>query len=703
MGADRTGNQNLRIDEMSRKRASPPVSRPGPDADADSVLARALDAVGRGDRPRGRKLCGKLLGANPLDADALHLLGVIEREEGNARKAVELIRRSLDLRPNVSAAHHNLGSALQDLGRLDEAEPCYRKVLSFNPRHARARYSLGCVLGKLGRTAEAVEQLRAAADLEPGLAEAHHNLGVYLAAAERLDEARLHAREAVSLRPQEPRFLDALARLLARDGEDAEALRLYDRCLDLRPGWIRPLWGRLHAMPSIYPSAESIGERRERWRRDLDAFADSLRLDSAAQRREAVDLICTDTNFFLHYQGCNDQALQIRYAEVLTRIAQAAFPAYAGPRRRPAKGDRARLRVGFVSAFFRFHSVYKTLGRWVTELDPKRFDTYAYHLGQDCDAATETIRNGCAQFSHLPGSPETIARRIDADDLDVLVYTDIGMDPRIQVLAPLRLAPVQASTWGHPITSGLRSIDYYLSSELMEPQDGEDFYSERLIRLPNLSVDYPAPDIAAADDSGIDDPKRGPGDERGPVFLCSQNLFKLLPDFDAAIVGIAEAVGPCRFWFAGGAGERFVRPFRARLAGAFADRGLDAEDYLHIFPRLSQAQFFGINRAADVLLDSFHWSGFNSTLEGLAMGRPVVTLPGASMRSRHTAACLWRMGLPELVARDAHDYLAIATRLGLDAEWRQEMATRVQERLPLLFDDKAPIRALETFLVEAAG
>src|SRR5450755_3965716 len=117
----------------------------------------------------------------------------------------------------------------------------------------------------------------------------------------------------------------------------------------------------------------------------------------------------------------------------------------------------------------------------------------------------------------------------------VLIYPEIGMDKVSAQLAAQRLAAVQCASWGHPVTSGFPTIDYFISSDLMEPADAADHYCERLVRLPNLSIHYEPSDIAP---DGID--RMQLGLRAGAVgFWCGQSLPKYMPQFDEVFARIA--------------------------------------------------------------------------------------------------------------------------------------------------------------------
>src|SRR6185312_1110915 len=258
------------------------------------------------------------------------------------------------------------------------------------------------------------------------------------------------------------------------------------------------------------------------------------------------------------------------------------------------------------------------------------------------------------------GGADAWREAILADGPHVLIYPEVGMDPTAVRLAAQRLAQVQCASWGHPETTGLPTIDAFLSSDLMEPEGAEDGYTEQLVRLPGLGVvlepteEAPAPLRRA--DIGLG--------EDALVFWCAQSLPKYMPDYDEIYPRIAEALPAAQFVFIGmqhrcEAEARLVE----RLQRAFAARGLDFANHAVMLSRMDKARFLGALALADVVLDSPGWSGCNSTLESLGSAQPIVAMDAPLMRGRHTAAILKLMGLERLIARDLDGY--VATALGL--------------------------------------
>ena len=135
---------------------------------------------------------------------------------------------------------------------------------------------------------------------------------------------------------------------------------------------------------------------------------------------------------------------------------------------------KKRRNKSYLNKFYRFTYFY-----FLLKLRINFFSIYVYYAGNKFDEITDLIKNHADNFfSHT--DIDQLIDQISKDNLDVLIYLDIGMSPRIQILASLRLAPIQCTTWGHPVTSGLKNIDYFFSSELMETKDSQKYYSEKL-------------------------------------------------------------------------------------------------------------------------------------------------------------------------------------------------------------------------------
>ena len=280
----------------------------------------------------------------------------------------------------------------------------------------------------------------------------------------------------------------------------------------------------------------------------------------------------------------------------------------------------------------------------------------------------------------------------------VLIFPEIGMDKVSAQLAAQRLAAVQCCSWGHPVTSGFPTIDYFISSDLMEPAGATAHYSEQLIRLPNLSIYYEPGDVPPI---SVDRAQLGLRPE-AVVYWCCQSLPKYLPQFDGVFARIAAEVPDSQFTFIEfGGGRGVTEMFRTRLERAFKAFGLDAKDYCVFLPRLAPDRFVAAVGQCDVVLDSIGWSGCNSILESLVYNIPIVTFAGEMMRGRHTAAVLDMMDIRDTTARTIDEYVSIAGSLGRNVARRSELSARIAEKKHRVYRDRDCIVALEAFLDSA--
>jgi predicted O-linked N-acetylglucosamine transferase (SPINDLY family) len=283
--------------------------------------------------------------------------------------------------------------------------------------------------------------------------------------------------------------------------------------------------------------------------------------------------------------------------------------------------------------------------------------------------------------------------------LDILFYPDIGMDPFTYFLAYARVAPTQITTWGHPVTTGLPNMDWFVSADGLEPDGAEAHYTERLARLSRLPTSYRAPDTSSVPADPAECRRRLGIRADGTLYLCAQSLFKLHPDNDAVFGEILRRDPRGQLVLIEGQSARWSAILATRFARVFPE----ALDRVWFMPRMPFDNFLTLLRAADAVLDPLHWTGGNSTFEAFALGVPIVTWPGAFMRGRVTAAAARQAGVPDMIAADTEQYVDLAVRLAHDPAWRHELATRLRAGHAELFDDARAVRDLEAVFTRAAG
>jgi predicted O-linked N-acetylglucosamine transferase (SPINDLY family) len=727
------------------------------------ALQEAIQLQQQGKLDRAALLYQKILGSLPDHFDAKHLLGIVRAQQGRNPEALELIGAALKINPNDASALSNFGIVLQRLGRSeggpasvkapatkpdyvealfnrglalialgrpDGALASFDKALAIMPDYVEALFNRGLALIALGRPQGALASFDKALAIKPDYVDALNNRGLVLIALGRPEGALASFEKALAIKPDYVNALNNGGVALVALKRPEDALANFDKALTIKPNYVEAWLNRgdtffdcnlnneaiescerllsivpnsapaqfascMHELQILYLHEEEIARRRASYEQKLKSICKHVELGGLQDN--SFEAVRSWRPFYLAYQGYNDRELQRLSGGLTCRIIGQAFPETSLPRS-PAPNEP--VRVGFVSGFFYLHSNWKIpLKGWMSQLDRRRFRIFGYHIGEKRDVETDIAAAMCDRFVHRSLTVEGWRQEILSDAPHVLIYPGLLMDEVSHRLAAQRLAAVQCNSWGHPETSGMPTLDYYLSSDLMEPPDATEHYTERLIRLPNLSIFYEPTETAPVSVRREELNFRS----GATIFWCGQTLCKYLPQYDYAIAKIAKLVGNCQFVFLRHSKmQRITELFLSRLEVAFAQLDLKASDYIVMLNSLSASEFVAAINQCDIFLDSIGWSGCNSTMESLVCNLPIVTTPGPFMRGRHSSAILKMMDVTETIAESVEDYISIAARLANNPDERSMVSRKVADRKNRVYRDHECIAALEDFIDRAA-
>ena len=648
----------------------------------------------RGDLAAAEERFARLVAARPDWAPGHLALGGVRMDRGNLEGAVESFRAAVGADARHARAWQNLGVALQSLGRPEEATEAFERAVAIDPAYALAHLNLARLLNTRDAK-KALAHAEAAARIDGRLSDAWLLAGDIHRRRFDFDEAFAAFSAAASRAPHDVRGGIAKAELLAELGRIEEARAEFAGVAQRFPGSLKAALGAALLLPRVYDGLDHLESSRADYARGLE----TLHAQAARFRHARPEAALADSrwvNFYLAYQGRDDRALQERYASLVRRVVEPHLPQFF--ERRPRAAGRERLRVGFLSHFFFNCVVGRYFASWITHLDPARFESYVYYTNEWVADDTKAIAAKSGVFRHVAGKPlHAIAQQVIADDLDMLVYPELGMHPDSFALAQLRLAPVQCAGWGHPTTTGIPEIDWFISCAGMEPEGAQASYSERLALLPGLGTRYAVP---RAEGEGARAAHGIP--ENATAYFVPQSLFKIHPENDDLIASVLEQDPDGVAVMFRSRQDRFTRAFTARFERALARRGVDAKERVRFLEFMPHGKYLQVNALCDVMLDTLHWSGGNTSLDALGAGLPVVTLPGALMRGRQSAAMLTQLGVPELVVADRQAYVDTAVRLGRDRAWREDISRRIVGNHNALFERDEPVRAFEAFLERAS-
>jgi protein O-GlcNAc transferase len=540
--------------------------------------------------------------------------------------------------------------ALQRQGLPVDAASILRRAAAARPRSAEIANHLGNALQDAGNQDAAIEAYRHAAAADPSFAPALQNLGYVLIAQGLTDEGIDRIRQAQRVHPRDLNLV-----LLAT------------------------------ALPVIYRSPSHLAAWRERLESEVQRLVDDgLQIDTSNT--------LVPTSFFAAYQGENDRELHDHLGRIFRGVD--LIETAVAARKSASSRAEGRIRVGFLSAYFRDHTIGRlNLGR-IQRLSRQRFEVVVLSASTARDRVDVAFEEAADHFVRLPREVATARRLIAEQGLDLLLFTDVGMDALTYTLAFSRMAPVQCAAWGHPVTTGSPNIDYFVSSELLEISGADDHYTEKLARLPSLGTYYhrlERPSLESARASlGLS--------EEDHVYTCPQTLFKFHPDFDALVADVLRRDSAGVLVLIEGRAAAWTRLLRERFARTMPD----VTDRIRWLRPLARESFLTLLAAADVVLDPTKFGGGNSSYEALAMGTPVVTLPGDLLRNRITQALYAKASYAEPVVSSEREYVDMAVRLATEPDYRDAVAERIRETCQVLFEDDSEVRDLEAFLADAA-
>lgn len=627
---------------------------------------------------------------------------------------------------------HNLALVNYQLGNLDEAITAVSQAITINPNNFIYHYNAGLILENAKLYSKAIAAYQQAINLNPQYVEAYNNLGNLLFNLQQVSAAEIIYRQGITANPNHYGILINLGNLLMSEARITEALVIYQQAIIISQDpeiyfWVvnnirsynyiqvainfaqdnaflfpdNPLVNleAKRILPFIYQTEIEIDDYRKRFSEFIQALlnlnlTDKLILDSAYQ------LIQRHTNYHLHYQAKNDLEIQSQYGVFIQRVMSAKYPQFS-QKISLHHSPQTKIKVGYISYCLRNHVVGRLALGWIKNHDHDQLEICCYYLDNHPDQITREFQHYSDKFSHFTDidSLETVCQHIIKDQLDILVFLDLGMYSRMTQLAGLKLASIQCVTWMHPITSGIPTIDYFISGELLETKESLQHYSEKLVKLPNLSIFYQPQELPKIppDRSKLNLP------ETAIVYLSSQFPSKYLPQYDYLYPAIASQVKEAKFIFVHpqvhkGNNNLIYQQLWNRIRQAFSDYNLDVEDYCIFLPtQKNPTDYWHLFAIADIFLDTIGFTGFNSTLDAIESYLPIVTHSGEFFRTRQSTGILTRLGLTTTIATQESEYLDIAIRLGLDVQWRTQIVNNIRDNLHLLYQDITPVKALEEF------
>ncbi|MGV3523896.1 MAG: tetratricopeptide repeat protein [Candidatus Sericytochromatia bacterium] len=621
------------------------------------------------------------LSHSPQQTEGWSNLALTQRALGDPAGAIQSLERLLQLQPNHFAALRQLAHLKHGQGQFEHAKNLYRHCLKLRPTQLELYLeyadclsegqSLGSALDVL---AAGLRQLGEAPVLLIRMAE-------YFTRLKEVTLAQEHFTRALRADPESLTAWHGKAVLHERQGEIKAARLAYANIQKQQPqNDLLRLHTELLAPPMLSDSAD-VDRQEAAWHACLDRW-----LESGLRYHPAELAFFTGQANFMHTYQTRGSGRALR--EKYVRLFRPHLPAGEAL---PPEGCP---HIGFLVTAGHEAIFAKSVAGLLNHLPRKnrRYTVFCERAGYEHQILPLLTGSDIA-WQPLERNPYRAAEQVRAARCDVLNFWEIATDMQNFILSFFRLAPVQTLSWGWPMTSGNPTVDVYLSAIHLESDNAPSHYTEQLHCFPVLPTYYYRPRVPprllSRRELGLPESAR--------LYLCSQSLLKLHPDFDSVFQQILAEDPQAHILLLADPLLGITHALQARLArtcAPFADR-------IDFVPRRPFADYLSLVACCNLQLDPFHYAGANTSYDAFSVGTPVITLPSPYHKGRYTYAAYQEMGLEAGIAQNAQDYVSRVHHLGQDREARQAFSEQIAQRRDVLYENPEIVSAYSAFFDQA--
>jgi len=548
--------------------------------------------------------------------------GLILKDIGKLKEAEILQRKSIQINPNYYIAYSNLGGILRDLGKLEEAEISTRKAIELKPNDAQAYCNLGAILKDLRKLKEAELSLKKAISIRPDFADAYYNMGTILRDLGKLKEAIIFTCKAIEINPKYASAYSNLGEIFNDLGKFSDAINNYQKALELDENLSIAKSGLIKTKGMICDWRNQETER---------GWLDKIGIEGASV--SPLGLFYYQDNPLKHLMRAKNLYLQ-KFHKLSKDIS-------------PSKNKK--IRIGYFSSDFRAHPVMYLISKILKLHDKSRFNIYLYSFAPKEDEYTEIAKNSGCIFKDIKDLSDLeaveIARKDNIDiAIDLMGYTK---NNRMNIFS-YRVAPIQINYLGYPGSVGSETIDYIIADKITIPNQYQNFYSEKIIRMPSCFL--------CNDNTKeiCDEPisrKEYNLPEKAFVFTCFCANKKITPkEFNIWMRLLTKTKGSVIWLY------KSNQYSADNLLREAEKRNVDPKRIIFANKLQLLKKHLARYTLGDLGLDTFNYNGHTTTSDALWSGLPVLTKMGKGFASRVSASLLTSLGLPQLITHSETEY-----------------------------------------------
>jgi len=597
----------------------------------------------------------KAISIKPDLAEAYNNLGVILQELGRLEEAEASYIKAISIKPDYAEAHNNLGNVLKELDRLNEAEASYIKAISIKPDLAEAYNNIGNTLRKLGRLNEAEASYRKAISLKPNYAEVFSNLGNILKELRKLDEAEETCKKAIVLKPDYAEAYNNLGNILRKLGRLNEAEASFRKAITLKPDYAE-----------AYNNLGNLFKQLGRLLEALVSFNKAIELkvnffDAHSNRNLCLNYSSLWSPLFIYKQ-------HLEFEKQFGRFE------IKPPLNPPLKKNFSeRLRIGYVSADFKKHSVAYFFEPLLRHHNSNVVETFCYYNNIVIDATTKRLKTTCDHWRSIFGITDSeVVNLIRDDKIDILVDLSGHTNGNRLLVFAQKPSPIQINWLGYPNTTGLSAIDYRFTDIIADPiGEADRLHSETLLRLPNGFQCYQGNEKVPID---IELPQNNRKQITFGSFNNASKLTqKVIETWSKILLAVPKSRLVLKFPTLNNNTTYYHEMFRregiVEERIKFYECSSTVEEHLKLYNKI------------DIGLDPFPYNGATTTCEALWMGVPVITLLGDRHVGRVGASILTNVGLKDFIVQDINRYIKVAVEMAANTNYLKKLRANLRVRM----------------------
>ena len=392
-------------------------------------------------------------------------------------------------------------------------------------------------------------------------------------------------------------------------------------------------------------------------------------------------------SFYSGYHGEDEKHINSQIFSLLRKLShqELIYSPHVG------RKTEGKIKLGIFSTCMRHHTIGRLFGEMLARLDQSIFEPTLIIHKPDADDYTHSLAQQLGNAFYIPKNAKQAALRLETLKLDLLFFPDVGMDSFISFLALNRIATAQCTTWGHPITTGIETMDAFLSVDGLEPERNDPPYSETLLCQSLVNSYYKPPPKPNEKN------RQRFGFPNANIYGCPQTVFKFHPSYDQVLIDIYKRDPKACFVLSNSGFIYWANLFTRRLDNKCP--GISKRIYW--LDKVSRSDFVEALSYFDVMLDPFPFGGGNTTLEALAVDTPVVTLPQKFARGRLATTFYQQMNWTKLVAKNTDEYVDLSIKLANEPSFRKQIVREIQTHRGTLYENSEAVSQFGELLQQA--